>query len=165
VNVYAESLCKRLGFEVTRLPGSWENGTAAVGTFLKKTGIAEGEFKLDDGSGLSRVNAISPHALTRVLAYDFYSKDRDLFFNTLAVAGVDGTLDDRFAERDVRDLRRRVFGKSGFIEGVSTLCGYLKAKNDQWYVFSIMMNGIPPKSNSEYKTIQEKIIKAVDSSI
>jgi D-alanyl-D-alanine carboxypeptidase len=55
-----------------------------------------------------------------------------------------------------------VFGKSGFIEGVSTICGYLKARDDQWYVFSIMVNGIPKMSNPEIKQIQEKVIKAVD---
>jgi len=63
---------------------------------------------------------------------------------------------------DLRDLRRRVFGKSGFIEGVSTVSGYLHAKDDQWYVFSIMINGIPHQSNSEIKVIQEKVIRAVD---
>ena len=101
--------------------------------------------------------------MARVLIFDYYSKNRDAFFASLAIAGVDGTLDDRFSERDVRDLRRRVLGKSGSIDGVSTLCGYFKAKNDQWYAFSIMMNGIPPKSSSLVHPLQEKIIKAVDS--
>src|SRR5262249_34820447 len=137
---------------------------ATVGAFLNKAGVPAAEFQLQDGSGLSRANAISPHALAKVLIYDFYRKDQEIFFNSLSVAGVDGTLDDRFREKDVRDLRRRVFGKSGFIEGVSTLCGYLKAKDDQWYVFSIMINGIPHLSNSEIKVIQEKVIKAVDLS-
>ena len=164
MNVYAESLCKRLGFETTHVSGSWDNGTAAVGAFLNKAGVPAAEFKLDDGSGLSRGNAISPHALARVLIYDFYCKNHDVFFNSLSVAGVDGTLDDRFRERDLRDLRHRVYGKSGFIEGVSTICGYLKAKDDQWYVFSIMVNGIPRLSNGEVKVLQEKVIKAIDNS-
>ncbi|MDB5301207.1 MAG: D-alanyl-D-alanine carboxypeptidase/D-alanyl-D-alanine-endopeptidase, partial [Phycisphaerales bacterium] len=107
---------------------------------------------------------ISPHGLARVLTFNFYGKNHDLFFSTLSVAGVDGTLDDRFRHADVRDLRRRVVGKSGFIEGVSTISGYLKARDEQWYAFSIMMNGIPRLSNSEIKQLQEKIIKAVDTS-
>lgn len=153
-----------LGYEVTHASGSWDSGTAAVGAFLKKAGVPDTEFKLDDGSGLSRGNTISPHALGKVLIYDFHSPNHELYFSSLSVAGVDGTLDDRFRERDLRDLRRRVFGKSGFIEGVSTLCGYLKARDDQWYVFSIMINGIPHLSNGEVKVLQEKIIKAVDIS-
>ncbi|HET6250148.1 MAG TPA: D-alanyl-D-alanine carboxypeptidase/D-alanyl-D-alanine-endopeptidase [Tepidisphaeraceae bacterium] len=165
MNVYAESLCKRIGFESTQTSGSWDNGTVVVGAFLQRAGVPVGEFKLDDGSGLSRGNTISPHALAKVLVYDFYCKDHQMFFDSLSIAGVDGTLDDRFATRDTRDLRRRVFGKSGFIEGVSTVCGYLKARDDNWYVFSIMMNGIPPKSNSEAKVLQEKIVKAVDANV
>jgi D-alanyl-D-alanine carboxypeptidase/D-alanyl-D-alanine-endopeptidase (penicillin-binding protein 4) len=163
MNVYAESLCKRLGFEVTQTSGSWESGTAEVGRFLKKAGVPEAEFKLDDGSGLSRGNAISPHALARILVYDFYGKNHAVFFDSLSIAGVDGTLDDRFRDAAMRDLRKRVFGKSGFIEGVSTLSGYLKARDEQWYVFSIMMNGIPHGSNSEIKLLQERIVKAVDT--
>jgi D-alanyl-D-alanine carboxypeptidase/D-alanyl-D-alanine-endopeptidase (penicillin-binding protein 4) len=163
MNLYAESLCKRLGFETSHASGSWENGTAAVGAFLRKAGIPEREFHLDDGSGLSRMNEISPRALTQVLVYDYYSKNKETFFNSLSIAGVDGTLDDRFRGVDVRDLRHRVFGKSGFIEGVSTISGYLRARDDQWYAFSIMINGIPHLSNSEIKVLQERIVRAVDN--
>jgi D-alanyl-D-alanine carboxypeptidase/D-alanyl-D-alanine-endopeptidase (penicillin-binding protein 4) len=160
VNLYAESLCKRLGHQATGQSGSWENGTAAVGAFLKKAGVAEGEFKLDDGSGLSKQNAVSPHALVRVLAYDFYGKNRDAFVNSLSISGVDGTLEDRFRNSD---LRKRVIGKSGFVEGVSCLSGLLKAKDGEWYSFAIMMNGVPHGGNGVAKALQEKIVKAIDA--
>jgi D-alanyl-D-alanine carboxypeptidase/D-alanyl-D-alanine-endopeptidase (penicillin-binding protein 4) len=160
VNLYAESLCKRLGHEASGQSGSWENGTAAVGAFLRKAGVADAEFKLDDGSGLSKQNAVSPHALVRVLAHDFCGKNRDTFVNSLSIAGVDGTLDDRFRGSD---LRRRVIGKSGFVEGVSCLTGLLKAKDGEWYAFSIMMNGVPHGGTSVAKALQEKIVKAIDT--
>lgn len=160
VNLYAESLCKLLGHETSRAPGSWENGTAAVGAFLKKAGADETEFRLDDGSGLSKHNAITPHALVRVLAYDYFSRNRDVYQSSLSVSGEDGTLSDRFRGTD---LKGRVIGKSGFVEGVSCLSGYLKGHDGQWYAFSIMMNGIPYKSNSGAKALQEKIIRALDA--
>lgn len=160
VNLYAESLCKRLGHEASHASGSWENGTAAVGAFLKKAGVPEAEFHLDDGSGLSHQNHISPHALIRVLTYDFFSPNHDAFLNSLSVSGSDGTLEERF--RATPDLRHRVIGKSGFIEGVSCLSGFVHAKDNQWYAFSIMMNGIPYKSNSLAKSLQERVIHAVD---
>ena len=75
INLYAESLCKRLGFEVSRESGSWENGTAAVAAFLKRAGVSDKEYQLDDGCGLSKHNTISPHAITRVLVYDFCGKN------------------------------------------------------------------------------------------
>jgi D-alanyl-D-alanine carboxypeptidase/D-alanyl-D-alanine-endopeptidase (penicillin-binding protein 4) len=160
VNLYAESLCKRLGHEATQQSGSWENGTAAVGAFLKKAGVAENEFKLDDGSGLSKQNAVSAHALVRVLAYDFYGKNRDAFVNSLSISGVDGTLEERFRGSD---LRKRVIGKSGFVEGVSCLSGLLKARDGEWYAFAIMMNGVPHGGTSIAKALQERIVKAVDT--
>jgi serine-type D-Ala-D-Ala carboxypeptidase/endopeptidase (penicillin-binding protein 4) len=163
MNLYAESLCKRLGYETAHASGSWSNGDAAVGAFLQKAGVPADQFHLDDGSGLSRDNRISPHALAQVLVYDNFSKNKQVFFNSLSIAGVDGTLDDRFKTADLRDLRKRVFGKSGFIEGVSTISGYLHARDDQWYAFSIMINGIPRLSNSEVKVLQEKIIRAIDN--
>lgn len=165
INLYAESLCKRIGYEsvkATGQSGSWDNGTAAVGQFLQHVGVPDSEFHLDDGCGLSRQDGISPRGLTRVLAYDYYGKNRQVFMDSLSIAGTDGTLEDRFQRSD---LRQRILGKSGFIEGVSTLTGFLHAKDGQWYVFSIMMNGIPPKTNGEVKLLQERIVKAIDAQV
>ncbi|HXE55999.1 MAG TPA: D-alanyl-D-alanine carboxypeptidase/D-alanyl-D-alanine-endopeptidase [Tepidisphaeraceae bacterium] len=159
INLYAECLCKRLGHETTGSSGSWANGTAAVAAFLKKAGVPESEFHLDDGSGLSKQNGISPHALIRVLTYDFVGKNHDAFLNSLSVAGSDGTLASRFRGTN---LRGRVIAKSGFVEGVSTLSGYLRTRDQQWYAFSIMMNGIPYKSSTLAKALQEKIVHSID---
>jgi D-alanyl-D-alanine carboxypeptidase/D-alanyl-D-alanine-endopeptidase (penicillin-binding protein 4) len=159
VNLYAESICKRLGFATARQSGSWANGTAAVGAFLLQAGVPPEQFHLDDGCGLSKLNNISPNALCMLLVQDFYSPNHQTFISSLAVAGVDGTLDDRFRGSDIRG---RLFGKSGFVEGVSSLSGYLHGRDGAWYVFSILMNGIPHQSNSLIKPLQEKIIKAID---
>lgn len=163
VNLYAESLCKRLGADFAQGSGTWQNGTTAVGAFLKRVGVSDAEFSLDDGCGLSKDNRISPHALAAVIGYDFASKNRDTFVDSLSIAGVDGTLEHRFDAPAMRDLRRRVLGKSGFVEGVSTLSGLLKARDNNWYAFSIMINGIPRGSNSEIKPLQERIVRAIDT--
>lgn len=162
MNLYAESLLKRLGHEVSGQNGSWENGRRAIGEFLKEVGVDEAEFKLDDGSGLSKENAISPNAIARVLTHGFHGRNSKIFMESLSVAGVDGTLEDRFRDSD---LRGRVFGKSGFVSGVSALSGYIKAKDNQWYVFSILMNGIPPGTNSGAKLLQERIVQAIDDNV
>ena len=77
---------------------------------------------------------------------------------SLSIAGVDGTLEDRFKGSD---LRGRVTGKSGFVNGVRSLSGFLKARDGQYYAFSILMNKIPDDPTA--KILQEKIVKAVDS--
>jgi D-alanyl-D-alanine carboxypeptidase/D-alanyl-D-alanine-endopeptidase (penicillin-binding protein 4) len=161
-NLYAESLCKRLGHAATGQPGSWANGTAVVGEYLRKVGVGADEFKLDDGCGLSRGNAISPHAMCQVLASNYYGETKAVFMNSLAVGGVDGTLEHRFTERD---LKGKVFAKTGFIEGVSSLSGYLQGRDGNFYAFSILINGIPPKSNSIYKEYQERIVRAVNDNL
>ncbi len=160
MNLYAEAMCKRLGWASTHgtESGSWPNGIAAMGAFLQKVGVSAAEFTFDDGCGLSRKNSVSSNALARVLAYDFASANHDTFTASLSVAGVDGTLDNRFRDSD---LRGRVLAKSGFISGVSCLSGLLKAKDNHWYAFSIMMNGVGDIATC--KQLQEKIVKAVDA--
>ncbi len=162
MNLYAEALGKRLAVEVNHATGDWKSAAAAMAAFMKRAGVPENQYQFDDCCGLSKQNSITADALTRTLAYDFFSRHRQIFLNSLSVAGVDGTLDDRFRGSD---LRGRVFAKSGFVEGVSALSGYFKAKDENWYAFSILMNGIPPKSNSTYKLLQEKIVSAVDSNV
>lgn len=158
VNLYAESLCKRLGAEASGQPGSWANGTAALGAFLNTLGVADSEFQLDDGCGLSKQNAISAESLAKILTHNFHSPQRDLFRGTLAVAGTDGTMETRFRGSD---LRGRVFAKSGYVARVRSLSGYLRTRDDQWYAFSILMNQVP--ETPEIKTIQEKIVSAIDA--
>jgi len=159
MNLYAESLCKRLGATASDAPGSWQNGTSAMGDFLRKTGVAGVEFRLDDGCGLSKQNGISPAAIGKVLSYVYTSPNAQAFISSLAVAGFDGTLDDRFRGSD---LRGRVFAKSGYVSGVSGLSGYVQTRTGSWYAFSILMNGIPDGTNSVAKQIQEKIVTALD---
>jgi D-alanyl-D-alanine carboxypeptidase/D-alanyl-D-alanine-endopeptidase (penicillin-binding protein 4) len=154
INLYAECLCKRLGHEVSQKPGSWENGTAAVKAFVMSCGVEENEVKLDDGCGLSKKNEISANSLMRVLAHDFAGPNRNTFVASLAVPGEESTLKNRF-----RDFKGRVFAKSGFVNGVSCLSGYVNTRDNQWFAFSILMNGVYA---GDVKVIQEKIVKAID---
>ena len=154
-NPYAESLCKRVGFAVHGA-GTWENGTAAAASMLKRIGVPSDEFALDDGSGLSRENRLSANALCSILKQQYHGRDRDVFLSSLALAAEDGTLEDRFRNH----LRGRVHAKSGFINGVSALSGYVKARDGRHYAFSVLMNNVT--SNFTAKQIQEAIVKAID---
>ena len=163
VNLYAESLCKRLGATQTAT-GSWPSGAAANGAFLRKLGVPDSEFKLDDGSGLSRENAVSANTITSVLRFHHHGPNRDAYLSSLAVGGIDGTLDERFRPGTVApDLKGRLFGKSGYIVGVSALSGYLKAKDGNWYTFCILMNNLPRGTNGRAKYLQDQIVKAIDA--
>jgi len=157
-NVYAESLLKRIG-AAEGSPGSWANGSSAISRFLQKLGATEAEYRIDDGSGLSRENRVTANVLMRCLLNAYYSPSRQLFIDSLPTGGIDGTLRDRFEG----DLRGRVFAKTGFIANVSALSGYLRTRNGEWYAFVIMMNNIPDLSNSRIKPLQERIVEAIDT--
>jgi D-alanyl-D-alanine carboxypeptidase/D-alanyl-D-alanine-endopeptidase (penicillin-binding protein 4) len=159
MNVYAEVLCKRLGGAGGE-PGSWQNGLSATGEFLESLGVSKDEFILDDGCGLSKKNFISPNGIAKVLEHMFHDPARQLYLDSLAVAGVDGTFEHRFRDSD---LRGRVFGKSGYVSGVSSCSGYLRAKDGQWYAFSIIMNSLPDGTVLGAKQLQERIVKAIDA--
>jgi serine-type D-Ala-D-Ala carboxypeptidase/endopeptidase (penicillin-binding protein 4) len=163
INLYAESLAKRLG-AAHSATGSWPAGASATGAFLRKLGVPDAEFKLDDGSGLSRENAVSANTITSVLRFHHRGPNRDAYLASLAVGGIDGTLDERFRPGTVApDLKGRLFGKSGYIVGVSALSGYLKAKDGNWYTFCILMNNLPRGSNGRAKYLQDQIVKAIDA--
>ncbi len=162
MNLYAEALCKRDGFAATGESGTWATGTAAAAAYLKKIGVDEREFHLDDGCGLSKENAISPEAIVKVLISNYHAKTGRMFISSLPVAGQDGTLEKRF---EGSDLRGRVFAKTGYISQVSALSGFLKTKDDQWFAFSILMNNVPGDSNWKMKTLQESIVKAIDANV
>lgn len=161
MNLYAEALCKRIGFAASG-EGSWATGTTAIGTFLRSLGVSDSEFALDDASGLSKENRLSANALAQVLVHAFGSAQKQVFIDSLAVAGVDGTLDGRFAGTK---LQKRIFAKSGYVLGVSGLSGYLHASDGNWYAFSILMNGVPRGMNSGAKLLQERIVRAVDKEV
>jgi D-alanyl-D-alanine carboxypeptidase/D-alanyl-D-alanine-endopeptidase (penicillin-binding protein 4) len=157
MNLYGECLCKRLGAYATGQPGSWENGTGAVGEFLTRIGVADNQFHIDDGCGLSKLNVISASAMVQVLVHNYFSPESKIFSDSLSVAGQDGTLNDRFPNSP---LRGRVFGKTGTVNGVSCLSGYLNAQDGHVYAFSILMNKSYAGAG---KPTQEKIVAAIDN--
>lgn len=127
-NLYAEALFKRIGFKATGAPGSFENGAAAVRVFLQKQiGTAAATVRTADGSGMSRDNRVTARIMVDVLSV--MHKDAKLakpYRQSLSIAGVDGTLDDR-----MKNLKGRVYGKTGYINGVSCLSGYYIAPSAQ----------------------------------
>ncbi|HEV8378864.1 MAG TPA: D-alanyl-D-alanine carboxypeptidase/D-alanyl-D-alanine-endopeptidase [Tepidisphaeraceae bacterium] len=159
VNLYAECLARRMGAS-SGGTGSWDSGGAAIIGFLKRIGIADTEFKVDDGCGLSREDRVSAHAMVQILHTNFVGRYRDEFMSSLAVGGKDGTLDNRFKE-----MRGRVIAKTGYIANVSALSGYLKGRDEQWYAFSILMNAVPSGANGRAKQLQEALIRAIDANL
>lgn len=136
--MFAEAILKTLGAQGGQV-GSWDTGRSMVHTFLRKVGAPASQITIDDGSGLSRYNRLSAHASTLVLQHIHKSgaANFDLLRNSLATPGTEGTLKKRLREAATRD---RVFAKTGYINGVWTLAGFVKAENDRWLAFAIFYN-------------------------
>ena len=135
----AECLLKTISAENTagRINGEWAHGRQLVARHLTSLGIPEGEFKLDDGSGLSRENRLSPNALTTVLLSLYNSSDWAVFEQSLAVGGTDGTIDKYFSEPKYQG---KILGKTGYIEGVRSFSGICKTGQGH-YIFSVLTQG------------------------
>lgn len=161
-NLFAEAMFKRMGHRVSGRPGSWANGSAAVRMFLSRAlGTGAAGAVIDDGSGMSRGNRVSPRLLTRLLIH--MADDEKLgsmYRESLARPGQDGTLRRRFA--NVK-LTGDIYAKSGYLNGVIALSGYL-VHEDRTVVFSIIANDYRKGAYRVYG-MTEKIIADVDKEL
>lgn len=136
--------------------GTFATGSVAVREFLRSIGVPESEQRFVDGSGLSRENRITPAALTTLLSRCYHSAaTRDLFVASLPVAGIDGSLKNRLVEEP---FRGHVRAKTGFINRVSALSGYVRTLSGGSLAFSILMNDFQA-SNAAMKEIQDNICR------
>lgn len=155
-NFYAECIFKLLG-AVLYGTGSFENGSKAVGNFLRKLGFSTGSFRISDGSGLSRKNSCTPSQLASVLVYMRRQKDWEVFRDSLSIAGVDGTLRERFSKES---LRGNVYGKTGTLAGVSALSGYILPDSENGVAFSLLSNGLA-QGWRKIKAIEVEFCRAI----
>jgi serine-type D-Ala-D-Ala carboxypeptidase/endopeptidase (penicillin-binding protein 4) len=135
-NFMAEQVLKTLGAEVKGAPGTTDKGLEVVADYLEAIGVARDDVILINGSGLTRQARLSPDVLTAVLV-DMASDGAvgHEFHASLAIAGLDGTLMRRLTEEPGR-LR----GKTGTIDGVHCLAGYVDDKYGEQYAFAFMVN-------------------------
>lgn len=154
-NLYAEALLRSLG--VTEKEASESTAMAGrqqVRDILTELGVEPETYILADGSGLSRHNLVSPTAIVQILQAIAQTPMAQSYRNSLAVAGVEGTLRQRFENTPAQG---RVYAKTGTMTGVSALSGYVDVPDYQPLVFSIMVN----QSNQSVSTIRQAIDEIV----
>jgi len=150
-NLHAELLLRLLG-KLYGTDGSFAEGTRTVRQFLHIAGVDDNDFFLYDGSGMSADDRIAPRALTQLLVFVSRMSWGAAWRDTLPVAGVDGTLSDRF---NSSPLRGRLWAKTGTHNEANALSGYLTAASGKTIVFSILVNGHRPGSNAEVQAIDQ----------
>ena len=146
LNLPSETLLRALGMEIGG-EGSAARGIAVVEETLAAAGIPKTGYAYADGSGLSRMNLASPRILVQVLGHMHRHPQFRPWYDALAVAGVDGTLETRMrgtaAENNVR-------AKTGTLSRVSALSGYVRSADGELFAFSMIAgNFLAPVKTAE----------------
>ncbi len=156
-NSMAESLFYQLAAQKGKSRAGRKQAVAHYNTLIRHIGLDPTHYQIADGSGLSLYNYLSPELLGRMLRYAYNNDDiyRHLL-PSLPIAGEDGTLRKRMrgsaAQGNVR-------AKTGTVEGVSTLSGYLTTATGNLLCFSIMNQGI--RHTSTGRNFQDRVCKAL----
>jgi len=135
-NLHAEMALRAVA-KARRHVGSREAGIAEEQAFLDEVGIDRASYTFADGSGLSRIDLVTPAAVVRLLEHMHHSAARDAWISLLPVAGLDGTLHARFAGTAAAG---RILAKTGTLSHVAALSGYARRGNGQMLAFSILVN-------------------------
>jgi D-alanyl-D-alanine carboxypeptidase/D-alanyl-D-alanine-endopeptidase (penicillin-binding protein 4) len=156
-NLHAELILRTLGRVLTDPndqekgnEGSITDGTRIVRKFLEHIGVAPDDFFFYDGSGMSANDLVAPRVYTQLLTYAARQPWGDAWKATFPIAGVDGTLGGRF---QTSPLKGKLFAKTGTLNEVNALSGYLTAASGRKIAFSILVNGHLQGSDAEIHAI------------
>ena len=135
-NLYAEILLRTLG-AVVKGRGSDSGGLEVVYELLREAGVPLRLTDLQDGSGLSEQNLITPRAQSMLLKHVTGKSFFPFFLGSLPVAGRNGTLRGRMGGTPAAN---RVFAKTGTLSNAITLGGYVQSRSSELLAFSILVN-------------------------
>ena len=135
-NLHAELLLRETG-RIARRAGTTQAGLAEMEAFLAEAGGSPGDWRLDDGSGLSRNTLVTPRVLTHMLVRMAQSKDREVWSTLLPVGGEDGTLSRRLC---CMSQGRGIRAKTGSLNRALALSGYAENPERGQLAFSILVN-------------------------
>jgi D-alanyl-D-alanine carboxypeptidase/D-alanyl-D-alanine-endopeptidase (penicillin-binding protein 4) len=154
VNLFAEHLIKELGKKFKN-NGSTESGAEVIYDFLKSCGIDKNGMFIEDGSGLSPLNAVNTRELVRLLVY---MKNKGKYFNdyysSLPDAGKNGTLKNNFKDPLFNSHFK---AKSGSMTRVRSFAGYFTTISGKEMVFSIIINNYSGPSKKIISEIEDNI--------
>ncbi len=157
-NYVAESVLKTIGAETRTTPGpaTWADGVAGVRAYLATLGLAPGSFRADNGSGLFAATEVSAHQLVTLLtaAHADYRIGPDLL-GSLPIGGVDGTLARRWHGQPAQG---RVRAKTGTLDKVMSLAGYVATDSRVPLAFVIVINDIPPGQRPVARAVVDDIV-------
>lgn len=136
-NFFAEQLLKTIGLEINGY-GSAEKGILSVKELFSEMGLNPDNIVMVDGSGLSNLDMVTPKQVVELLKYMYMNKGMfPYFYNSLPIAGIDGTLGNRMKGTTAEGVVR---AKTGFISHVRSLSGYAVTGDNEPVAFCMIAN-------------------------
>ncbi len=152
-NLAAETLLKLTGGKFSGKTGTTKDGLKAFRQFYKELGIDTDKLFIVDGSGVSHNDLISTGWMSLALCKLYKQPEFEIYKNSLARPGTDGTLDKRF-----KGLPGRLWAKTGTLAGISGITGYIKADSGKVYTFALLIQNYKG-SSAAAKNLEDKIVK------
>ena len=156
-NLHAEMMLRLLGRE-KGTSASIMGGLEVLRGFLALADVQPEEYAFYDGSGLSRQNLVTPRATVKLLRYAARQSWGAEYIDSLPVGGVDGTLASRFK---TIPAGAKVQAKTGSLDHVDVLSGYLTTTKGERLVFSIMSNNLT-LSNKKTAEVLDEIVREAE---
>lgn len=150
-NFVAEHVFKMLGGAQHSTRSTAQAALTSLHTLLSDCNIPFQNCQLNDGSGLSRRNLVSPSSLVTLLAQAWNMPFAQAFVNSFSIAGIDGTLRKRMRGTPAEG---NLIGKTGTLRNVSALAGYVTTLDGEHLAFSVLFNG---SNVGLYKKIENDI--------
>lgn len=155
-NFISEQVLKTAGAERFGTPGTTRKGLNLISQLMELLGYRPSSYSIVDGAGLSKKNSLSPDQIVDVLKHMYYDFSvRAEYVSSLGIMGIDGSLKKR-----LKDFvkKRYIRAKTGTLNGVNSLSGYIGAGGGEELAFSILLNSRKCTNRNKIK-IQNKIVK------
>ena len=149
----ARQLLLTLAAEKTVVPATETNGMAAVTAWLAQKNFKFDELVIENGAGLSRIERISAQHIGQLLVSAYHSAIMPEYMASLSIAGLDGTAQKRFNETN---LQGRAHLKTGSLDGVSTIAGYVLDSQNKRHALVMLVND---KKAGASKNAQDALIE------
>ncbi|MBT8382339.1 MAG: D-alanyl-D-alanine carboxypeptidase/D-alanyl-D-alanine-endopeptidase, partial [Ignavibacteria bacterium] len=117
-NLNAEMIVYAIAYNDSGAPANAEDGLAAIYRLVDSLGLNADHYYFADGSGVSHYNLVSAELIVEMLKYIYYKRSDlfDIFYNSLSIAGIDGTIEKRMWNTSAEN---NVHAKTGTLRGVS----------------------------------------------
>ena len=140
-NFAARNLMLSLSPGFPERPATLAGAQKIVGMWLRDQGLQDGDVRVENGSGLSHTERARPRAMVQLLRKAWLTAQAQAFFESLPIAGVDGTLKNRLQGGRAAG---QAYLKTGTLNDTRALAGYVHGLSGKMYAVALMVNGADP---------------------